>query len=73
MPIIGLFLFVQLFLMGVTFAPMGAFLPELFPTRVRYTGASVTYNLAGVLGASFAPFIAQTLAAKGGIGWWAPI
>jgi metabolite-proton symporter len=69
MPIIGLFLFVQLFLMGVTFAPMGAFLPELFPTRVRYTGASVTYNLAGVLGASFAPYIAQTLAAKGGLGW----
>jgi metabolite-proton symporter len=69
MSVVGLFLFGQLFLMGLVFAPMGAFLPELFPTRVRYTGASVTYNVAGILGASFAPYIAQTLAATGGIGW----
>lgn len=67
--VITLFLFAQLFLMGAVFAPMGAFLPELFPTRVRYTGASVTYNLAGILGASFAPYIAQTLVAEGGLGW----
>jgi MFS family permease len=66
---ITLFLFAQLFLMGVVFAPMGAFLPELFPTRVRYTGASVTYNLGGIFGASFAPYIAQTLVAEGGLGW----
>ena len=37
---VALFLCLELFLMGVTFAPMGALLPELFPTRVRYTGAS---------------------------------
>ena len=56
-------------LMGLTFGPMGSILPELFPTRVRYTGASVTYNLAGILGASGAPYIAQELAAYGGIGF----
>ncbi|MET0429925.1 MAG: MFS transporter, partial [Microvirga sp.] len=56
-------------LMGMTFGPMGALLPELFPTRVRYTGASVTYNLAGIVGASGAPFAAQWLAGWGGIGW----
>jgi hypothetical protein len=38
--------------MGVTFAPMGALLPELFPTHVRYTGASAAYNLGGIVGAS---------------------
>ncbi|HAL67519.1 MAG TPA: MFS transporter, partial [Pseudomonas sp.] len=44
---VALFLAIELFLMGVTFAPMGALLPELFPTHVRYTGASAAYNLGG--------------------------
>jgi metabolite-proton symporter len=68
-PVITLLLFSELFLMGLIFAPMGALLPELFPTRVRYTGASVTYNLGGIFGASFAPYIAQTLATRGGLSW----
>ncbi|AJX70036.1 sugar (and other) transporter family protein [Burkholderia pseudomallei MSHR840] len=50
MPLVALFLTIELFLMGVTFAPMGALLPELFPTNVRYTGAGVAYNLGGILG-----------------------
>ena len=41
--------------MGLTFAPLGALLPELFPTNVAYTGASIAYNLGGILGASLAP------------------
>ncbi|WP_153099638.1 MFS transporter [Paraburkholderia hayleyella] len=64
-----LFLVLELFLMGVTFAPMGALLPELFPTHVRYTGAGVAYNLGGILGASVAPYIAQLLVARGGLTW----
>jgi metabolite-proton symporter len=68
-PTVTLFLFIQLFLMGLIYAPMGAFLPELFPTRVRYTGASITYNLGGILGASFAPYIAQSLANREGLRW----
>lgn len=44
------FLALELFVMGLVFAPMGAFLPELFPTAMRYSGASVSYNLAGILG-----------------------
>ena len=67
--LVTLFLCLGLFLMGLIFGPMGAFLPELFPTRVRYTGASLTYNLAGILGASLAPYIAQTLVDQGGLGW----
>ncbi len=69
MPLVALFLIIELFLMGVTFAPMGALLPELFPTHVRYTGAGVAYNLGGILGASIAPYIAQVLAARGGLAW----
>jgi metabolite-proton symporter len=66
---IALFLIIELFLMGVTFAPMGALLPELFPTNVRYTGAGVAYNLGGILGASVAPYIAQLLANRGGLAY----
>jgi metabolite-proton symporter len=42
-------------LMGLTYGPLETFLSELFPTEVRYSGASLTFNLAGILGASFAP------------------
>ena len=66
---VALFLAIELFLMGVTFAPMGALLPELFPTHVRYTGASAAYNLGGIVGASAAPFFAQKLVAMGGLSW----
>ncbi|MDP4029657.1 MAG: MFS transporter [Gallionella sp.] len=63
------FLSIELFLMGATFAPMGALLPELFPTAVRYTGAGAAYNLGGILGASLAPYIAQQLVLHGGLAW----
>ncbi|WP_338526101.1 MFS transporter [Pseudomonas batumici] len=66
---VALFLCLELFLMGITFAPMGALLPELFPTHVRYTGASAAYNLGGIVGASAAPFFAQKLVAMGGLSW----
>jgi len=68
---IGVLAFLSLALaaMGLTFAPLGALLPELFPARVRYTGASSAYNLGGILGASLAPTIAQLLLTRGGIAW----
>ena len=68
---LGVFAFLALALgaMGLTFAPLGALLPELFPVPVRYTGASSTYNLGGILGASFAPSLAQVLEASGGVAW----
>jgi MFS family permease len=67
--LITIFLSLELFLMGATFAPMGALLPELFPTSVRYTGAGAAYNLGGILGASLAPYIAQQLVQHGGLSW----
>lgn len=61
------FLAIGLALMGLTYGPIGTELAELFPTAVRYTGASLTFNLAGIFGASFAPYIATYLAGKYGI------
>jgi metabolite-proton symporter len=63
------FLSLALGAMGLTFAPLGALLPELFPTEVRYTGAASAYNLGGILGASLAPSLAQVLETAGGIAW----
>lgn len=60
-PLVILFLLLGLSIMGLTFGPMGALLPELFPTEVRYTGASFSYNLSSILGASVAPYIATWL------------
>jgi metabolite-proton symporter len=48
-------------LMGLTFGPMGALLPELFPTSVRYTGSGISYNVSSILGAAVAPFVAVAL------------
>ncbi|WP_112810270.1 MFS transporter [Ensifer sp.] len=60
----GAFLFsiLGLGLMGLTYGPIGAALAAPFPTSVRYTGASMTFNLAGIFGASLAPYIATWLA-----------
>ena len=55
------FLLCGFIVMGLTFGPMGALLPELFPTEVRYTGASFSYNVASIIGASVAPYIATWL------------
>ncbi|MBC7443079.1 MAG: MHS family MFS transporter [Ramlibacter sp.] len=52
------FLILGFSLMGMTFGPMGALLPELFPTNVRYTGSAFAYNMSSILGAAVAPFIA---------------
>ena len=52
-------------LMGMTFGPMGALLPELFPANVRYTGSGVSYNVSSILGAAVAPFVAVALWSAG--------
>lgn len=57
-------------LMGLTFGPMAALLPELFPANVRYTGSAVAYNLAGVIGAAPASFVAIALWQAAGGGTW---
>ena len=63
------FLSLGLALMGCTYGALGTALAELFPTAVRYTGASLTFNLAGILGGSLAPYIATDLASSYGIAY----
>lgn len=63
------YLLLGLSLMGLTFGPMGALLPELFPTEVRYTGASFSYNVSSILGASVAPYIAAWLTGTYGLAY----
>ena len=54
-------------LMGFSYGPLGTALSELFPTSVRYTGNSLTFNLAGIFGASLAPYAATLLATRFGL------
>ncbi|MCF9000258.1 MFS transporter [Acinetobacter nectaris] len=61
------FLCTGLSIMGLTYGPIGTILSEIFPVSVRYTGSALAYNLASILGASFAPLIATKLAQSYGI------
>jgi MFS family permease len=54
-------------LVGLTYGPLGTVISELFPTAVRYTGSSLAFNFAGILGASLAPYIAIWLAKNHGL------
>ncbi len=67
--LIGIFLSLALFVMGFVYGPLGAWLPGLFPARVRYTGASMAFNTGGILGGGLAPVLAQSLSDRGGLGW----
>jgi len=67
------FLALTLFAMGFVYGPLGAWLPGLFPARVRYTGASMAFNVAGVIGGGLTPLVAQGLATTHGlwaVGWY---
>jgi MFS family permease len=56
-------------LMGLTYGPLGTIVSELFPTAVRYSGSSLAFNFAGILGASVAPYLATWLAKTRGLPW----
>jgi metabolite-proton symporter len=58
---------IGLALMGFTYGPLGTVVSELFPTPVRYTGSSIAFSMAGILGASLAPYIATWLATRYGL------
>ena len=61
------FLVIGMALMGMTFGPMAALLPELFPTEVRYSGASLAYNIASIIGATIAAMISLKINALYGL------
>jgi MFS family permease len=58
---------VGLTLMGLSYGPLGTIISELFPTPVRYTGSSLAFSTAGILGASLTPYIATWLAKTYGL------
>jgi sugar phosphate permease len=65
--LIFLFLAFALSVKGVLFGPLASWLTSLFPARVRYTGVSMAFNVAGMLGGGLTPLVAQALAARGGL------
>ncbi|MEZ2347117.1 MFS transporter [Terriglobus sp. RCC_193] len=62
-----LMLILGLTLMGLVYGPLGTVLSELFPTPVRYTGSSLAFSIAGIAGASLAPYAALWLARHYGL------
>jgi metabolite-proton symporter len=54
-------------LTGLVYGPLGTVLSELFPTNIRYTGSSIAFNVAGIFGASLAPYAATYLATNYGL------
>ena len=65
--VIFLFLALALLAMGFVYGPLGAWLPSLFPPAVRYTGASIAFNVGGVIGGGLTPFAAQAMAETMGL------
>jgi metabolite-proton symporter len=63
------FLALGMSLTGLTYGPIGTLLAGMFPAAVRYTGASLAFNLSGILGASLAPYIATWLASRYGLAY----
>ena len=67
--LISLSFTVGMVIFAMLFGPMGAYLPELFGTRLRYSGAAVSYNLGGVIGGGLGPTIATQLLILTGVSW----
>lgn len=66
LPLVFATLALSLFVMGLVYGPLGAWLPTLYAVPVRYTGISIAFNVGGVIGGALTPFAAQLLAAQGG-------
>ncbi|KJK55842.1 MFS transporter [Saccharothrix sp. ST-888] len=73
-PLLALGVVGAMVVLGCLFGPVAAYLPELFPTRVRYTGVSLAYNIGGVVGGATAPLVATRLTGVYGtaepVGWY---
>lgn len=59
---------VALYLMGLSYGPLGDWVTAQFPPLVRYSGASVAFNGAGIIGGALAPIAAQALVERHGVG-----
>ncbi|WP_129793740.1 MFS transporter [Sphingosinicella sp. CPCC 101087] len=65
--LIWLYLILSQFTAGILYGPLGTYLPDLFPARVRYSGASISFNVGGIMGGALAPIAAQALVTQGGL------
>ncbi len=63
------FMSLALLVMGFVYGPLGGWLSNLFPARVRYTGVCFGVNMGGIIGGGLAPIIASALVARGGLTW----
>jgi MFS family permease len=68
-PVVLATLMAALLVMGLAYGPLGAWLPTLYPTGVRYTGISIAFNCGGIIGGALAPFAASWLALTGGVAY----
>ncbi|HEX8525617.1 MFS transporter [Allosphingosinicella sp.] len=64
---------IALVLHGAMYGPQAAFIAELFPTRIRYSGASIAYQLTSIVAGSLAPIIAVWLLKTYGTYWWVAV
>jgi len=65
--LIGIYLSLALLTMGFVYGPLAELLPQLFTPHVRYTGASIAFNVGGIIGGGAAPALAQALVDTGGV------
>ena len=62
----GLVIVVTMFISGIAYGPMSAFLSELFQTRYRYTAAGFSYNVAQIVGGAIPPVVGAAITASAG-------
>ena len=69
-PIAIFIIFILVNYVGMVYGPVGAFLAEFFPARIRYTSVSVPYHIGNGWGGGLVPFVTSAMfAASGSIGY----
>jgi MFS family permease len=69
-PVAILIIFILVSYVGMVYGPIGAFLAEYFPARIRYTSVSVPYHIGNGWGGGLVPFITSAaFAATGSLGY----
>ena len=65
--LVWVYLCFAMLVVGFIYGPVATYLPDLFPARVRYSGASIAFNVGGIFGGGLAPIIASALVPLGGL------
>jgi MFS family permease len=70
-PVAIFIIFILVSYVGMVYGPIGAFLAEYFPARIRYTSVSVPYHIGNGWGGGLVPFITTAAFAATGSLWYA--